>query len=58
MFRSRVITPTASKDKGTGDPMPISCPVSRGNNFGVSVPGLAMSVAGLAGGNLSGFASG
>ncbi len=31
MLRRRVITPTASADSGTGDPMPISFPVSRGS---------------------------
>jgi hypothetical protein len=30
MLRRRVIIPTASADSRTGDPMPISCPVSRG----------------------------
>ena len=30
MLRRRVIIPTASADNGTGDPMPISFPVSRG----------------------------
>jgi len=30
MLRRRVIIPTASAESGTGDPMPISCPVSRG----------------------------
>ena len=33
MFRSRVITLTASAESGTGDPIPISCPVSRGIAF-------------------------
>lgn len=27
------MTCTASADSGTGDPIPISCPVSRGNSF-------------------------
>ena len=31
MLRRRVITPTASAESGTGDPMPISFPVSRGS---------------------------
>jgi hypothetical protein len=31
MLRRRVIIPTASADSGTGDPMPISFPVSRGS---------------------------
>jgi hypothetical protein len=31
MLRRRVIIPTASADNGTGDPMPISFPVSRGS---------------------------
>ena len=31
MLRRWVITPTASADRGTGDPMPISFPVSRGS---------------------------
>jgi len=34
MLRRRVITPTASADSGTGDPMPISFPVSRGRGCG------------------------
>jgi hypothetical protein len=41
MLRRRVITPTTSTDSGTGDPMPISFPVSRGsgcNEDGVEVP--------------------
>jgi hypothetical protein len=42
MLRRRVITPTASADSGTGDPMPISFPVSRGSGCcdedGVEVP--------------------
>ena len=31
MLRRRVIIPTASAESGTGDPMPISFPVSRGS---------------------------
>jgi hypothetical protein len=31
MLRRRVIIPTASADNGTGDPIPISFPVSRGS---------------------------
>jgi hypothetical protein len=27
---------TASDDNGTGDPMPISCPVSRGSNIALA----------------------
>ena len=41
MLRRRVITPTASADSGTGDPMPISFPVSRGSGCdedGAEVP--------------------
>jgi hypothetical protein len=41
MLRRRVITPTAWADSGTGDPMPISFPVSRGSGCdedGVEVP--------------------
>lgn len=41
MLRRRVITPTASTDSGTGDPMPISFPDSRGSGCdedGVEVP--------------------
>jgi len=34
MLRSLVITSTASFDRGTGDPIPISSPVSRGSSFG------------------------
>jgi len=34
MLRSLVITSTASFDRGTGDPIPMSSPVSRGSNFG------------------------
>lgn len=34
MLRRRVIILTASADSGTGDPMPISFPVSRGSNSG------------------------
>ena len=33
--RSLVITSTASFDKGTGDPIPMSSPVSRGSNLGI-----------------------
>lgn len=33
IFRKRVMTPTASVDNGTGEPIPISCPVSRGSSF-------------------------
>lgn len=41
MLRRRVIIPTASPDSSTGDPMPISFPVSRGSGCdedGVEVP--------------------
>jgi hypothetical protein len=34
MLRRRVIIPTASADRGTGDPMPMSFPVSRGSGCG------------------------
>jgi hypothetical protein len=34
MLRRRVIIPTASEDRGTGDPMPMSFPVSRGSGCG------------------------
>ena len=37
IFLNRVITPTASLDSGTGDPIPISWPVSLGSNFGVGL---------------------
>ena len=33
MLRSRVIIPTASAESGTGDPIPMSCPVSRGRSL-------------------------
>jgi len=36
MFLRRVMTPTASLESGTGDPIPMSSPVSRGNRFGPS----------------------
>lgn len=56
MFRNRVIMPTASEDRGTGEPIPMSCPVSRGSNLGLSlepsvVPGT------LESGNRSGLVS-
>lgn len=33
IFRRRVMMPTASADSGTGEPIPMSCPVSRGSNL-------------------------
>jgi len=33
IFLSLVIISTVSDDNGTGDPIPISCPVSRGSNL-------------------------
>ena len=39
MLRRRVIIPTASAESGTGDPMPISFPVSRGSGCDEDVEG-------------------
>jgi hypothetical protein len=44
MLRRRVIIPTASADSGTGEPMPISFPVSRGS--GCDEDGVEMPVVG------------
>ena len=42
IFLKRVITPTASLESGTGDPIPISSPVSRGRSLLLVLPSLSV----------------
>lgn len=56
MLRNRVIIPTDSADSGTGDPIPISCPVSRGNSLCLGV--VSLTLLAVVSGKHSGLVSG
>lgn len=57
MLRRRVITVTASAESGTGEPIPISCPVSRGRGWDKGRTVSAVSVPTSCGGTTGGARS-